>query len=279
MKLLPLLLATLAALPLAGAIDGEPERGFPLRKKFPDLAAVSTEQFLAMDGALVIDTRTNAEFDVLHVAGAVNLPLEDMDRVALGLLLKQDKDQATVFYSDDFVCSKSYKAARKAQGWGLQNCSVYDSGIFEFAQAAPDQSVYFGQPIDQEQLNRVLLDKADLAKRSVGPKAFIEMMRSGKFRIYDVRDKRQRQDYPLRVAKTAKLGVEQFIDYLKKGVVPTQDILVLDNAGNQIKWLQYYLEHHGIEDYTLLEGGVTQWVRAGFNEDGKKAANGVKRPR
>ena len=277
MKLLPLALVALAVLPMAFALDSEPEHGFPLRKKYPTLPVVSTADFVAMDNPIVIDSRTRGEFDVLHVEGAVNLPLENMQKAQLDFLRRQNPDGELIFYGGDFICPVSYKAAEKAQAWGLENLFVYDSGVFEFARTAtPERTAFFDRPLEEGEFAKVLLTKADLAARSAAPRAFIDMMRSGKHRIYDVRDNDQRKNNPIRVANTAKLDVKQFITFLQKGVVPTQNILVFDNGGNQVKWLQYHLEHHGIEGYTLLTGGVTQWKAAGFDADGKRSAGSSK---
>ncbi len=50
----------------------------------------------------------------------------------------------------------------------------------------------------------------------------------------------------------------QFLTYLQRGIVPTQNIFKFDNSGKPIKGLQYHLEQHGIEGYSRLTGGSVE---------------------
>ena len=102
-------------------------------------------------------------------------------------------------------------------------------------------------------------------------------MKSGNYRIYDVRDKTERQESPIKVGKMAKLTMDEFVTFLEKGAVPKSNILIFDNVGKQIRWLQYYLENAGVEDYVFLDGGVGAWQAQGFDESGvQRAQNSAK---
>ena len=96
-------------------------------------------------------------------------------------------------------------------------------------------------------------------------------MRSGDYRIYDVRDKKERQEQPIKVGKMAKVSLDEFVTFLEKGAVPSENVLIFDNVGKQVRWLQYYLEREGIEGYTFLDGGVGRWVEDGYDASGNLA--------
>ena len=38
--------------------------------------------------------------------------------------------------------------------------------------------------------------------------------------------------------------------------------MVYDEAGNQVRWLQYYLESKGITKYYFMEGGAKNYFQA-----------------
>ena len=275
MKLAASLLVLAATLPpaLATLEDKAPE--FPLREKYPELPTISTADFLALENPVVIDARNAAEYNVIHVDGALNQLVGDMEKKFLDGVRKDHPDAPIVFYCNGVTCSKSYKAGEKARVWGFDNFFVYDSGIFTFAESAPERTLFFGEALDAKTVNEKLISKDELEKSCKAPADFIELMRSGDWRIYDVRDKTERQEAPIKVGKMAKVTMDEFVSFLDKGAVPKSKILIFDNVGKQVRWLQYYLEEAGVTDYVFLDGGVGAWLDAGYDEHGEKTVRGA----
>jgi rhodanese-related sulfurtransferase len=246
---------------------------FPLREKYPLLPTISTEDLLALENPVVIDARNAVEYDVIHVDGALNQLVGDMEKKFLDGVRKHHPDAPIVFYCNGVTCSKSYKAGEKARVWGFDNFFVYDAGIFAFAETAPERAVFFGEALDAKSVGEKLISKEELEKSCKPPAEFIELMRSGDWRIYDVRDKTERQEAPIKVGKMAKVTMDEFVSFLDRGAVPKSKILIFDNVGKQVRWLQYYLEKAGVTNYVFLDGGVGAWLDAGLDERGEKVVH------
>lgn len=76
----------------------------------------------------------------------------------------------------------------------------------------------------------------------------------------------------MRLPDTTKLSLDEMVGFLAKpGALPPSGLLVYDNVGKQVRWVQYYFEKHGITDYYFLKGGVAHWEEMGWSPDGKQA--------
>ena len=72
---------------------------------------ISEEEFLKMaaeDGVVVLDTRSKAKFDMLHIKGAKHLNFSDFTEEAMAKMIP-DKNTPILIY-----CNNNFKSARKA---------------------------------------------------------------------------------------------------------------------------------------------------------------------
>lgn len=96
-------------------------------------AEVSTEQLrrILTDGsAIVLDTRTRAEFDAGHIPGARNLDAPAAEQVAtVGRLVSGDKKVALVLYCNGPFCQASRRLAEQLAAAGFINVRRYQLGI------------------------------------------------------------------------------------------------------------------------------------------------------
>lgn len=94
---------------------------------------VSTEQLrqvLADGSAIVVDTRTRAEFDAGHIPGARNLDAPPSDHVAaVERLLDGDKTKALVLYCNGPYCQASRRLAEQLVDAGFTHVRRYQLGI------------------------------------------------------------------------------------------------------------------------------------------------------
>lgn len=264
------LLTTILALSLSLAAQA-PNEPFPLRARFPQLEYVGTAQLQAAADAIVVDVRNRIEFDVVHVEGARHLDVDAMKKTDLEALRAPAGAQWLVFYCNGFTCRKSYDAAEKARIWGFANCRVYDAGVFEWAETVPERTRFFGELLTRETVRQKLIPKSELKAVSLRTAEFVQQAKSGECKVYDIRDTKDRQDYPVKLPKIAKLTMDEFVAQLAKGGIPER-ILVLDNIGRQVDWLQYYLRKHGHRQHQFLLGGIEQWRKDGFDNDGNPPA-------
>ena len=78
-------------------------------------------------GFLLIDARSNDEFQEAHIPGAINIPENRVEESRS--LLPLDKNALIVFYCNGPKCGRSKKAAIKAYALGYRNILVYNDGF------------------------------------------------------------------------------------------------------------------------------------------------------
>jgi rhodanese-related sulfurtransferase len=260
------------------------EGKFPLRKKWPDLVPISTSDLAtarSQGDAVVVDARTDAEYEIMHVEGSHHIPHDRIVSKSAELrALTERPGQLLVFYCNGTTCSKSYKAAEVATSLSLKNVRVYDSGIFEWAKTHPEETVFFGRKMTRALVEQFLVSEEDFAKGPwlVDTARFIEMSKSGQYQVVDIRDSRERAEYPIQLPNLRQATMDQLVKFLEKGDMPKSKILVLDNVGKQVIWAKYYLDQQGAKDYFFLRGGVRQWRADGLDSKGHKLGKVFGRP-
>ena len=269
-----LLLATLlCGMLFMGAGLAGAEEKFPLRAKHPKLSPIETKELASIfSDAVIVDARNKVEFDVVQMVGAHNILVGQMKEGDLLALRPKDDATPLIFYCNGTTCAKSYKAAEKATEWGFKNVRVYDEGIFAWAQAQPERTKFFGQKLNAKTVKSSLISKEQLAKVSVPTADFLALAANAKYAIFDIRDPNERTEQPIRLPKLKVMPMDTFVNLLEKKskAIPTSSILILDNVGKQVDWIQYYLIKEGVTDYRFLKGGVLQWVKDGYSPEGKK---------
>ena len=251
-------LAAILALAFAGLVSPLMADEFPLRQKYPDEKFITTAE-LASAGteAIIIDARDQAEYNVLHIDGSKLLQVEKLKEPDLAAVREKQGAKKLVFYCNGILCEKSYKAAQMARLWGFQNTFVYDAGIFDWTKQFPEKSVFFGKALTKETAVASLIPKAKFESACLSPEAFRAKTAEASFKVFDIRDRSDRAAKQVKFNNDIGASMDEFIGFLEKGVVvPKEHILIYDNVGKQVVWLQYYLEKFGIKDYYFLSGGV-----------------------
>lgn len=228
---------------------------FPHRAEFPDVKTISTEELAAQyDRDIIIDVRSDFEYDVIHINKAVNLPLARADFLDTVAKVRPRNDKTPlVFYCNGHTCKKSYEAAQATKQGGFTNVYAYDSGIFGWVHAHPAKGTLLGKTpadptllISKEKLQAHTLVYAEFAKKAELANAW----------VIDLREPMQRE----KVAAFANVrnfygaGLHKRID---GGAFKDKLPLFFDAVGKQVQWLQYHLEEAGIHEYYFLDGGAT----------------------
>lgn len=233
---------------------------FPLRKDFPELKPISTEQLAEKYSAgevIVVDVRSQFEYETIHVKDAKNVPLAKRS-FAKDLEAVRGKDDVTalVFYCNGITCAKSYRGAKKAQEAGFKNCFVYDAGIFTWTKTHPEWSSLLNQtPADPGKL----ISKSALKAKTLSFEEFKAKTSSAKSVVIDIRDPLQRK-VRLDLAKERNIPLDRFENLLKRGDMKEKDLLIYDAVGKQVRWLMYHLEQNGYTNYAFLSGGVRKAI-------------------
>ena len=238
----------------------DPNEGFPGRPKYPDVKVISKEQlYKESDKFVIVDTRSSLEFDTLRIKNSVNISVAKKDPFIEKILaLRKETNKPIAFYCNGRTCMKSYIASQFAQRAGVKNVYAYDAGVFEFAQAYPEQAELLGKsPVNPKHI----IPKSAFNKRLLKPEEFSQRAydMGDASVILDVRDKFQRGATGFFVNKErwASLDDQQKLKgYLREAAAQKKTLFIYDEVGKQVRWLQYTLEEEKIHDYYFMNKGA-----------------------
>ncbi len=259
--ILPVFLVVFLLSGVAGAVE------YPLRAKFPTVKPIDTQELTAAYGkAIIVDARNEGEFEVIHVEGATNILVGKMTEQDLLKLRPKSDSRLLVFYCNGIDCPKSYNAAKRAEEWGFKSVKCYDAGIFEWAKTNPGKTRFFGKIMSAADLKSSLISDRQFKAVLLPPKEFLSRSKSGKYTVIDIRDPDERSQTHFSLPKMKIMSFDTIVKLIKakSKAVPSSNLLILDNVGKQVQWLQYYLIKAGIKHYYFLEGGVRELKKEGL---------------
>lgn len=234
---------------------------YPGRKVYPMVPVYETAKLnQSYQDVVIIDVRSPYEYQTLHINKAINIPLNSKT-FAEDVEATRKEMQPIVFYCNGPDCYQSYKAVIKAQRGGVENIFAYDSGIFDWANAYPAKATLVGKtPIDKNRL----ISQDKLQQHLLEPEQFVSKVKQN-IAILDIREPAQRgllELFPYRQDNISLDQKDRLVKYLDRIFKTGQTLMVYDEAGNQVRWLQYYLESKGITKYYFMEGGAKNYFQA-----------------
>ena len=236
---------------------------FPGRAKYPSTPYISITDFHnVLNKSIVVDVRSPYEYKTLRIKGALNIPLSSKDYVKrMRSLRKEQPDKKIVVYCNGKTCMKSYKAALKCKRNNIKDVVSYDAGIMDWATKYPADAVLLEEsPIDPKKVIRKKIFKTYL----ISPEEFENKIGSGKSIVLDVRDRFQRDAAGLFHGKEKRVFIDdasQLDKYIFKANKQNKTLLIYDEVGKQVRWLQYYLEGNHLKSYFFMKGGVKNYYK------------------
>lgn len=238
---------------------------FPGRTLFPKAAIYQkADLYKDLNKVVIVDARSSLEFSTLHIKGALNIPVSKGNFGKKIRALSKESKKPIVFYCNGRTCYKSYKATQVAHRYGVKNVFAYDAGVFEWAKSYPEHAVLLGtSPVDTTKI----IPKSKLKARFLTPKTFAQKVRSAsrkKILVLDVRDQLQRGGvgfFP---------GIERWVDlgdqkklskYILKAMREKRTLYIYDEAGKQVRWLQYTLEQANVKNYFFMKKGAKEFLK------------------
>lgn len=231
---------------------------FPGRKQYSNVAYITLDDlYKKLHEVIIVDTRSNYEFNTLHIKDAINIPISRFDFSKRIQKLHQEIKKPIVFYCNGHNCLKSYEAVYKAKYYAkVNNSYAYDGGIDEWANNYPELSVLLGQyPADHNKL----IPSKEFQKHLLKPADFLEKTKDNCI-VVDVRDGPQRHEhifsgfeYSVRLDRD---DLELLNIYIDKSRKENQALCIYDAVGKQVRWLQYYLKENKFQNYYFMEGGA-----------------------
>lgn len=258
---------------LFGTVGAFAADDFPGRKKYPKIPYIElTDLHKTLKDVVVVDARSKLEFETLRVKDSVNIPVASDKFEGNIAKLRSTTDKPIIFYCNGHTCMKSYIATKRALEAGVKDVHAFDAGIFDWTKAHPDQAVLLGaSPVNVAHL----IPKSNFKKRLLTPDHFSDRATSPgkKLMVIDVRDKFQRAGvgfYP-GLERWASLDQQKKLDrYIKKALKQNRTLLIYDEVGKQVRWLQYALEKAGAKDYYFMKKGARGYYKELVALEGKK---------
>ncbi len=246
---------------LVASADTVDDTIFPLRNTYSSVATISHQELVKkINDTLIVDVRSAYEFSVLHINSAINVPITNLGFIPTLKILRANDTRTIVFYCNGITCKKSYKASDLAQEYGIENVLTFDLGMLNWAKLYPDKSVFFSlSPLNRDHL----ITPEKFRQHLLLPKDFISKITPDNL-VLDIREPFQRDKLILHKNSTST-PLNKFHHSLKLIKENKSTVLIYDAVGKQVRWLQYLLEKHNIENYYFMQGGVKEYIAAGLD--------------
>ena len=235
---------------------------FPLRSTYSNTITISHSALKNnLEKYLIIDVRSAYEFNVLHINTAINIPITNLGFIPKIQTLRLKDKRSIIFYCNGITCRKSYLANIQAQKSKIKNVITFDLGILPWAKLYPEQTSYFGKkslPLDK------LISKEKFDSHNLSPEDFIKKVNQNSLLI-DIREPFQRQGSPLNKL-SIHAPINDFHNLLTTIKKQKSTLLIFDEVGKQIIWLQYLLEQQGITNYYFMSGGIEAYLAANLDK-------------
>ncbi|WP_455376771.1 rhodanese-like domain-containing protein [Kaarinaea lacus] len=235
--------------------------GFPGRDKYPDVKFIELSDLYkrkARDEVVIVDARSNYEFETLRIKDAINIPVANKTFEQDIKKLRKKTDKTIVFYCNGHRCMKSYIAAKRCMQVDIKDVVAFDAGIFDWTKKYPKQAVLLGtSPVNPSKL----IASKHFKSKLLDPDKFSEFILGAQDKriVIDVRDKFQRAGigfYP-GIERWAALDDRQKLQgYIEKAKRENKTLFIYDEVGKQVRWLQYALEKAGVKNYYFMEKGA-----------------------
>lgn len=234
---------------------------FKLRESYPDVMVLELNELKAgYDNGdfLIVDVRSKAEFETIHIKNAVNIPYGNAKfTITFQRTAKHNPTPKIAVYGNGKNSLKPYKAADDAFSFAsIPNVYAFDSGITAWASAYPGETLLFGkkleepekQLISEDQFHKQTLDYDSFIAKAIGPNSM----------VFDLRDPIQRKTELPGIRRIYHISMEKLIDNIvSKGHLKDKELFVFDQVGGKVKWLMYYLNKNNYSNFYFLDGGAT----------------------
>ena len=235
------------------------EMFFPLRSNYETVGVepISTADLsVHFNEFTIVDARSEYEYETLHIEGAESVPLSHsrFDRDVRTLAEKTKKP--LVFYGNGAACETSYKAAVRALQAGVSSVFVYDAGVFHWAEANPSKASLLHKEVKS---SNQLISLADFSAHLLAPGRFYtQVMSDPKAFVLDIREAGQRDGISLFHMREVHVALDngRLADWVYRAKKENRALFIVDATGQQVQWLQYYLEEEGVSNYWFMKGGA-----------------------
>ena len=213
-------------------------------KGYKDVDVDKLKTMMDMGDPLVVFPLSSIEYNDLHIAGSVNIPLHKLQEG-----LPSNKDKTIVFYCLGVKCTASWRAAEKAVKLGYKNVYAFRKGLPAWVKA--------GYPT----ISTAKLPKFDIKKISTD--ALLTMLNTNdKVVLLDVCLERDARKFWIDSPSRIHIPLDELegrINEIPKG----KTIAVICLKGKRSPTAIRYLKTKGFNDLVSINGGMQQWILEG----------------
>lgn len=236
---------------------------FPGRASFPQIPVIEIDDLHEnFTRYTVVDARSSYEYETLRIKGAHHVSLSSHDFAAQVQALVDEHGKPIAFYCNGKTCYKSYEATLKARRKGIVDAVAFDAGVFDWVSAYPELGELLGQsPVSPD----ALISTDRFRSRLLRPTEFADKADAGSALVLDVRDRYQRDGigfFPDVEENVPLDNAEKLNEYIRRAKDNGHALLIYDEAGKQVRWLQYRLEQAGLDEYYFMDGGAKAFYDA-----------------
>lgn len=211
--------------------------------KYQELEAEGLKKLMDKGNVLVVNPLSPIEYDVEHIAGSVNIPIENLKSA-----LPKDKGMPIVFYCLGEKCVYSWRAAEDAADLGYKNTYAFRGGLPAWKAA--------GYPVEST------LKLPDVEVPAISTEKLAMMLEKEDFVLLDVNSEEDVAtfwiDSPKRVYIPLKDLKEKYASIPKN-----KKVVVLCLKGQRSPTAARYLALKGHKDVQIVEGGIQKWILEG----------------
>lgn len=234
---------------------------FPYRQNYPDVPIIGLNDVRSgyEKGEIIfVDARTKMEFDTIHIRDAVHIDFSTQQFLStLQELGTSNPQKKIIVYDNGITCLKCYIAVQDAMDEEMNNVYAYDGGVQAWAEAYPAETILMGKQIQDGQKEIIPYDQ--YLKISLDFDTFTQKIAdSPTAQVIDARDPIQRTKKLPRLENAMPIPLDKLIrNVITKGHLKNNQLFIFDQVGRQARWLMYYLEKEGYQNYYFLAGGAT----------------------
>jgi len=238
---------------------------FPYREHYPDvpiIELVDVRNGYEKGEVLLVDARTKMEFDTIHPQDAIHVDFSNQQFLSdLLLLRKNNPGKKIVVYDNGITCLKCYIAVQDAMDEELENIYAFDGGVQAWAEAYPEDTLLMGKQIKDG--DKELIPYEEFLKISLDFDTFKQKIAdSPNAKLIDARDPMQRTKKISDFKNALPIPLDKLIrNVINRGNMKNDQLFIFDQVGRQVRWLMYYLEQHGYNNYYFLNGGATSVLK------------------
>lgn len=206
---------------------------------------------------LMIDVRSQMEWEIMRIPGGRNLPAGSIREGDLLDLRAPNSKPIMCFYANgaagEVLASQAAAAAAKL---GFKHVVWLEGGVQRWSDRFPSRTLFLDKPLDHPSVESLRMSRERFAEAVKTPAVFLEAAGSGQVQVLDVRQPHQRVKKGLLPGRPILLTPDDFLWSLRRNaIVANEKVFIADYDGTLLPWLQYHLVRFGVEKYAFLRGG------------------------